>query len=150
VASDIVSTKNVWPYYDSANVKASAKPKDGTLGKDEFLKILVTQLKNQDPMEPMKDRDFIAQMAQFTSVEQLMNMSKEMGLLRQNFGMAAGLIGKQVDWKETDPAGNVVTGTGRVDSIMVKDGVQYIKSGASQIPLDKVISVSESGGGASQ
>src|SRR5699024_12653765 len=48
------------------------------LGKDEFLKILMTQLQNQDPLDPMDDKDFIAQMATFSSLEQLMNMSGKM------------------------------------------------------------------------
>jgi len=46
------------------------------LDKEAFLQILTTQLKNQDPLEPMKDQDFIAQMSQLSSVEQIMNMSK--------------------------------------------------------------------------
>lgn len=49
---------------------------DSTMGKDEFLNLLVTQLKNQDPMNPMQDKEFIAQMAQFSSLEQMQNMSK--------------------------------------------------------------------------
>jgi len=46
------------------------------LDKEAFLRLLTTQLKNQDPLEPMKDRDFIAQMSQLSSLEQIMNMSK--------------------------------------------------------------------------
>ncbi len=46
------------------------------LDKEAFLRLLITQLKNQDPLEPMKDRDFIAQMSQLSSLEQIMNMSK--------------------------------------------------------------------------
>lgn len=46
------------------------------LDKEAFLKLLITQLKSQDPLEPMKDRDFIAQMSQLSSLEQVMNMSK--------------------------------------------------------------------------
>ncbi|MGB9613971.1 MAG: flagellar hook assembly protein FlgD [Fervidobacterium sp.] len=46
------------------------------LDKEAFLRLLITQLKSQDPLEPMKDRDFIAQMSQLSSLEQIMNMSK--------------------------------------------------------------------------
>lgn len=46
------------------------------MGKDEFLKILVTQLQNQDPLNPMDDKEFIAQMAQFTALEQMQNVAK--------------------------------------------------------------------------
>ncbi|OMD05304.1 flagellar hook capping FlgD N-terminal domain-containing protein, partial [Paenibacillus odorifer] len=68
-----VSTKDQWNY---TTPDSSARTTgNSTLGKDQFLKILITQLQNQDPMQPMEDKEFIAQMAQFTSVEQLMNIS---------------------------------------------------------------------------
>lgn len=55
-----------------------AKSKASNLGKDQFLNILMTQLQNQDPMNPLEDKDFIAQMAQFSSLEQLTNLNKTM------------------------------------------------------------------------
>ncbi|WP_448375218.1 flagellar hook assembly protein FlgD [Fervidobacterium sp.] len=57
-----------------SNVTQRTTKKD--LDKEAFLRLLTTQLKNQDPLEPMKDRDFIAQMSQLSSLEQIMNMSK--------------------------------------------------------------------------
>lgn len=68
------------------------------LGQDEFLKLLVTQMQNQDPLSPMKDTEFIAQMAQFTSLEQSRKMSEEMTEMRVQQGMqhAVSLIGQQV------------------------------------------------------
>lgn len=146
MASDSVSTRNVWPYYDKSNVQtAAAKKKDETLGKDDFLRILVTQLRNQDPMQPLQDSDFIAQMAQFTSVEQLMNMSNEMTMLRQNLGMASSLIGKDIAWYDYTETGEMVPYSGQVESILIKDSVQYAIVGDSQIPLDKIVSIAEGG-----
>lgn len=145
--SDSISTRSVWPNYSTSNVQAAAKkPSTDTLGKDQFLSILVTQLRNQDPMQPLQDREFIAQMAQFTSVEQLMNMSSELSLLRQNIGSASSIIGKSVEWNEYDDAGEVVTLNGVVDSILSKDGVLYASVDGKEVALDYILSISDTGG----
>ncbi|RIX51822.1 flagellar hook capping protein [Paenibacillus nanensis] len=142
--ADSVSTRNVWPNYDKSNVQAAAAKKNtDALGKDQFLQILVTQLRNQDPMQPMQDKEFIAQMAQFTSVEQLMNMSTELSLLRQNIGTASSLIGKWVEWNEYDASGSITAVNGKVDSILSKDGVLYAKIGGKEVALDYLVSISE-------
>ncbi|MFC4103563.1 flagellar hook capping FlgD N-terminal domain-containing protein [Paenibacillus xanthanilyticus] len=120
--------------------------KTNTLGKDEFLKILVTQLKNQDPMQPLQDTDFIAQMAQFSSVEQLMNMSENMGKLSQNLGLASSMIGKSVEWYQSDENGTSVE-SGVVESIVVRDRVQYAVVDGLSIPLDKIVSIGQGGEG---
>ncbi|ANE48962.1 hypothetical protein SY83_16050 [Paenibacillus swuensis] len=113
-----------------------------SLGKDDFLKILVTQLQNQDPSQPLQDREFIAQMAQFSSVEQIMNMAGEMKLLRQSIGMASGLIGKDISWNVTDPVtGTVTARTGLVEGIRLKDGLQYAEAGGEQVSLDRISSI---------
>lgn len=52
---------------NNANFKVTDKQDNGALGKDAFLKILITQLQNQDPTSPMDDKEFISQMAQFSS-----------------------------------------------------------------------------------
>ncbi len=62
--------------YDS---QANAASKS-VLDKDAFLKLLVAQLQNQDPMNPMEDKEFIAQMAQFSSLEQMKNMSSNLSI----------------------------------------------------------------------
>ena len=147
--ADSISIRSVWPYYDSANVKAAAaKPKDDTLGKDDFLKILVTQLKNQNPMEPLQDRDFIAQMAQFSSVEQLMNMATNMTALRQNLGLASDLIGKQIAWTETTEAGQNVTMEGVVESIVVRDGEPLAIVGGREVKFGSITAMTVAGGDA--
>ncbi|MFX3632919.1 MAG: flagellar hook capping FlgD N-terminal domain-containing protein [Candidatus Pristimantibacillus sp.] len=131
-----------WPNYDPANTVV--KSADKTMGKDDFLKILVTQLQNQDPMEPLQDREFIAQMAQFTSVEQLMNMSTQLGLIRQNLGSASSLIGKAVEWFEYDDAGTSHIKTDIVQSIVLSSGAQYVKfSDDTMLLLDDVVSISD-------
>jgi flagellar basal-body rod modification protein FlgD len=145
--SDSVSTRVVWPNYSQANVQAAASKKDSdTLGKDQFLSILVTQLRNQDPMQPLQDKDFIAQMAQFTSVEQLMNMATELTLMRQSIGSASTMIGKTIEWNEYNEAGEVTTASGVVNSIISKEGILYARVGGAEIALDYVTSISETNG----
>ncbi len=79
------------------------------LGKDDFLKLLITQLSNQDPLSPMENTEFIAQMAQFSSLEQMTNMNQEFGKLNSMLTSSQGVntIGKTVD---IDLGGAVTTG----------------------------------------
>src|SRR3954471_3087756 len=59
------------------------------LGQDDFLKLLATQFKVQDPMKPMEDTAFIAQMAQFSSLEQTQTLTQQMTQLRANQDLVA-------------------------------------------------------------
>ncbi|MBP1991334.1 flagellar hook capping FlgD N-terminal domain-containing protein [Paenibacillus eucommiae] len=129
--------------------KVVKQKKNGNdLGKDDFLKILITQMKYQDPSQPMQDKEFIAQMAQFTSVEQLSNMAGEMKLLRQSLGMASGLIGQSVTWLGKDELGYSVTKSGIVDSITFKDDKQWINVKGEAITLDQLTKIENAGGAA--
>lgn len=69
------------------------------LGKDDFLKLLITQLSNQDPTSPVENTEFIAQMAQFSSLEQMTNMNQEFAKMNSMLvsSQAVGTIGKTVD-----------------------------------------------------
>ncbi|GAB3067320.1 flagellar hook assembly protein FlgD [Virgibacillus ainsalahensis] len=77
------------------------------LGKDAFLKILMTQIQNQDPTNPMDDREFISQMASFSSLEQVMNMSNSIDRLVQSQMVSpviqySHMIGKEVSYESFD------------------------------------------------
>ena len=67
------------------------KSGDNAMGKDDFLRLLVTQMQNQDPLNPMDDKDFIAQTAQFTTLEQMQNLA-QISQMQQTTSM----IGKNV------------------------------------------------------
>ncbi|WP_373229589.1 flagellar hook assembly protein FlgD [Cohnella sp.] len=142
MADVTAGTTNIWPNYSTKNVQTAARKPVKELGKDQFLQILVTQLRNQDPMQPMQDKEFISQMAQFSSLEQMMNMSKEMTSLRQSAGMVAALIGKEVSWMETTDAG-VINHSGIVNSILWRDGVQFVKVENLEVPIDEILSIAE-------
>ena len=97
--------------YNSTD-KAKAEKEDA-LGTDAFLKMLVAQLQNQDPLNPMDGTDFSAQLAQFSQLEQLMNLNTSMDDLAKSFTTDSdkdlvSYIGKQV--------------TGEIESMEVKNG----------------------------
>ncbi len=84
----------------NAELKRKGLKHKQSLGQDEFLRLLVTQLKHQDPLSPMKDNEFIAQMAQFSSLEQMTRMNKKMGSLIQEASNTGSytLLGKKITW----------------------------------------------------
>ncbi|WP_150267661.1 flagellar hook capping FlgD N-terminal domain-containing protein [Paenibacillus tepidiphilus] len=131
--TNLVSNNTQWNYA----VPDASKQTTGSsvLGKDQFLKILITQLQNQDPMQPMEDKEFIAQMAQFSSVEQLMNISTQITAMNQSLGSVSGLIDKSISWTD---ATTKLPKSGTVESILVKDGVQYAVVGSERIALTDI------------
>lgn len=141
MASDAISTGNIWPNYSASNVATASKKDTTTMGKDQFLKIMMAQLKNQDPMQPLEDKEFIAQMAQFTSVEQLMNISGQLTTLNQSLGSVSGLIGKDISWIDATDGGNSEVLTGTVGSIVIRDGVQYATVGEVAIPVNLILEI---------
>ncbi len=79
----------------------SQTTKTKTLGKDDFMKLLLAQLKNQDPLKPVDGTDFAAQLAQFSSLEQLSNMNTELknqslNQMTMNYAQSVNMIGKEV------------------------------------------------------
>ncbi|MEN2766445.1 flagellar hook assembly protein FlgD [Ornithinibacillus xuwenensis] len=87
--------------------QSTTRTPSNDLGKEEFLKILMTQLQNQDPTNPMEDREFISQMAQFSSLEQMMNMSNAISSLVMNQQVSpvvqySHMIGKEVSYQSFD------------------------------------------------
>ena len=96
-----------------------------SIGKDQFLKLLVTQLKNQDPLSPMKPNEFAAQLAQFTSVEQLIQL---------NDGMANQSAAVQI----STLAGQASLGASLIGRQVVADGHQVVipASGSAQVRVE--------------
>jgi flagellar basal-body rod modification protein FlgD len=125
----------------SADSQTASRIPMQTLGQEDFLKLLVTQMTSQDPMNPQKDTDFIAQMAQFSSLEQAKGLSEKMSSMEasQQFTQAAALLGKTVKLQTAE--GALVTGV--VSSLQVLDGVPKLVVGNKPYALEQVISVSE-------
>ncbi|MCL2352574.1 MAG: flagellar hook capping protein [Firmicutes bacterium] len=110
----------------------------GILDKDAFLSLLITQLKYQDPMNPMEDTQFVAQMAQFASLEQMQNMNKSMSL-SQGFA----LIGRHVSGSFKDGAGPASEVSGVAQGVSVKNGEVYVNVNGSEVPIGSITDVSD-------
>jgi flagellar basal-body rod modification protein FlgD len=90
------------------------------LGKDAFLKLLTTQLQHQDPLNPMEDSEFMGQMAQFSTLEQITNMATANTAMADNlaFNKSVSLIGRTVTYLDADEQPQ----TGKVDRVTTTDG----------------------------
>jgi flagellar basal-body rod modification protein FlgD len=107
-----------------------------TLDQDDFLKLLVTKMSAQDPMNPQADTDFIAQMAQFSSLEQAKSMTADMATLKaqQEVLTANGLIGRSVTVTGSD---NKIA-QGMVTSVATNDGTPQVVVNGKNYSLDSV------------
>lgn len=112
--------------------KAVSSAVDKTLNQEDFLHLLTTELSNQNPLEPMDNKDFIAQLAQFSTLEQMNNTAATLQNLNTNMisffqqsllTQGAALIGKQVSGM--DAKGGTVSGI--VDSVQWLDGNPQLK-----------------------
>ncbi|MCM3742836.1 flagellar hook assembly protein FlgD [Sporosarcina luteola] len=115
------------------NQRDQRKTGSGTMGKDAFMKILIAQLQNQDPTNPMKDNEFIAQMAQFSSLEQTTNLTSAFEKFAEAQNQSQLIqynqfVGKNVRWHEIsdkkDEAGKPIVneGTGIIQSAKFVNG----------------------------
>ncbi|GAB2563498.1 flagellar hook assembly protein FlgD [Gracilibacillus alcaliphilus] len=136
------------------NNQTNQRQVSSNLGKDEFLKILMTQLQNQDPLNPMDDKEFISQMATFSSLEQLMNMSRSIELLVGNQMVSpviqySHLIGKQVSYYKIDEeTGKVAEPKEMVESVVTSisqnQGYAVIElQDGTKIYTDEILKISD-------
>lgn len=118
---------------------SSTQSKDSSsLGKEDFLNLLVAQMKYQDPLEPTSNTEYISQLATFSELEEMQNLNSTM-----NSSHASNLVGKTVIVKVTSEAtGQTYYETGKVDYIVRENGKVYlsIKDGLYSIDdLDSVV-----------
>ncbi len=114
--------------------------KDSSLDKMAFLKLLTTQLQNQDPLSPMENSEFIAQLAQFSSLEQMQSLNTAIESV-SNSGQATqavALIGKTVEY--TDPISGE-SAKGSVDKVTFESSVPKLNIGTTTIDMDDVATV---------
>lgn len=112
-----------------------------TLGQDDFLKLLVAQMSSQDPLNPQKDTDFIAQMAQFNTLEQSKAMQADLSGLRsdQQLARAGAMLGQTVT---VDPGDGAVPVTGVVTSVQTTSAGAKLVVNNKAYTLDQITQVS--------
>lgn len=161
-----VSSINTF-FTGSASQTGATRVSSNDLGKDDFLRLLVAQLQNQDPLEPMENSQFIAQMAQFSSLEQLQEISElsaqvndslqrlvdefrsftalaENINLEMSWNRALEMMGK---WIEIEVDGQTIVG--QVTAVKLKDGVPHLAVGDGLFTLAQIHSVFSDQAGAS-
>lgn len=126
----------------ATNTTSSSTVGQQTLGQDDFLKLLAQQFESQDPMQPMQDTSFIAQMAQFTSLQQSSAMSKDMSDMKsqQQVATANSYLGHRV----TVDAGNGQSASGDVTAVQMVDGVPQLVVGGNNYDMSAVLVVEPS------
>ncbi|MCI7081166.1 MULTISPECIES: flagellar hook assembly protein FlgD [Treponema] len=135
-SSEKFAVDNAVNNFNKANT-VNGRTASQQLGKDDFLKLLITQLSNQDPTNPMEDTQFIAQMAQFSSLEQMTNMNESFNKMAAmiNSSQAAATIGRTVDIDVGD-----TTARGVVEATTMGSQPQVMVNGM-YYDLDKIKAV---------
>lgn len=103
-----------------------------TLGQDDFIKLLTTQMSNQDPMNPVSDTNQIAQLAQFSSLQSMNSL-----VTNSQLASASSMIGKKV----TATGADGKLGTGTVDSAQLNSGVVYVTMNGQQYAYSTISQV---------
>ncbi|MEG7334128.1 flagellar hook assembly protein FlgD [Bacillus sp. 0102A] len=118
---------------------------NSSLGKDEFLKILMAQVQNQDPLNPVDDKEFISQMATFSSLEQMVNLNTTMAQFVEKqdpFTTYLDWMGKEVSWTAD---GGATEKTGTVNSVKQSKGKYYlVLNDGTEISPSNVLTVAQS------
>jgi len=134
-----VPTVNGIANTDTNNPFAKVKEPDDQFGKDTFLKLLVAQLKYQDPLQPSDPQSFLSQTAQFTSVEKLTELAKQLetSTKTSSIATAAGLLGRWVSYSDEQGAeviGQVAAASPTADGIV-------LSVGGKDVRLDQIVHI---------
>lgn len=114
------------------------KKSNSTVDKDQFLQLLVAQMKYQDPLEPTSNTEYISQYATFSELEQMQNMSASLELAR-----ASSLVGQTVLAEVTDSSGRTRTVQGNVDFVQYENNKAYLSINGELISMDDLATVAD-------
>lgn len=124
----------------NAELKAKGIASDRDLGQDKYLKLLVTQLRYQDPQNPLQNHEFAAQMAQFSALEQMTKMNSQMEkvISSAKMGESYNMLGKEVSWLDTDTK---QLASGIVKAIVLADNRPMLRVGNVDVDPAKIAGV---------
>ena len=121
----------------SSSSLSNNKESGGNLGKDAFLQLLVTQMKYQDPLNPQDNSEYIAQLATFSQLEEMQNMSNTLQI-----SQASSLTGETVIMKtKSSVTGELTYVTGKVDYVVVENSKAYLCINDSKYSIDDLDTV---------
>ncbi len=110
----------------------------------DYMKLMVTQLQNQNPLEPLDNKDMSAQLAQFSQLQQTENLNTSFSKVLESVqrSYASSLIGKEVSFKVQAADGTLQTQTGEVDEVVIgADGTLLLMVDDRQVKLADVTSI---------
>jgi flagellar basal-body rod modification protein FlgD len=130
----------MWVNGVTASSTTSSATASSTLTGSDFLQLLVTQMSNQDPMNPMSNEDFSAQMAQFSSLQELQTANTHLGdqLTGLSLGLASGLIGKKITATDSETKAVV---SGVVDSVSISGSIPYVTVAGTKVSVYDVTNI---------
>lgn len=137
----------------SASTGTQVERASGGMGKSDFMRLLTAQLRHQDPLNPMQDQEMMAQLAQFSALEETQAMRTALDKLAASDLMSQGasFLGKKVTGKlppSYDAYGNQVPGkeiSGVVSGVRFRDGAAILTIGNEELSLANVTDVEQAG-----
>ncbi|MCM0760631.1 hypothetical protein M7775_18950 [Sporomusa sphaeroides DSM 2875] len=128
-------------YWSAPTSTSTSSTDNSTFGDfQSFLQLLATELQYQDPEDPVDSTEYVSQMAQFTSLNQLQTISNSV-----DAAQAYDLIGKTVTYTALNASGNTVSTTGKVDSVTISGGTPYLNIGGTKVAISAVTEVAAGG-----
>lgn len=126
----------VAPDSDLITKKQTTREPNQAMDKNAFMQLLVTQLRYQDPLNPMDNQEMMAQMAQFTALEQMMNVATA-----TNKQLAHSMIGNFVEYQYKNDAGQIQVATGKIDYIKTSGSEILLGIGEQEVKMEDIKSV---------
>lgn len=110
-----------------------------SLGKEDFLQLLITQMQYQDPLDPADNTEYVAQLAQFSELEAMQNLVET-----SNHNAAFSLVGKEVYIEDTSEGGFTQKVQGTVEYVAIQNGKPYVSVDGQRYPYDSIVQVLDS------